>query len=373
MHRTFRVLLLLSIVSVTFMLAFPKSSYSSPAFAVVDARPQNHTITGGLSVGTPGAAYDNNLATAASFRYDPGTAGTFEVHTFTQPSSNPIAFVDLKMNYGADAGGTGEQYRIVYYVGASGPIVLVPWTGAAHAPSTVVWTGQSEPNDGTWDWTDISNIKIVVETLTGGRGASDFDEYEAWASVTTYQSATISVNPASLTDPSSPFTVNINISSVDDLYGWEFKLYYNNTILSNSTVVEETFLSSAGSTQFFVLNNTDTYNATHGRFWVTCTRLGNVAGVSGSGRLANITFTVDGQGGTTPLTLADTKLVGYDQPNTRLIYMVHSTTDGQVTISGGAVPEFPFGAALEIALAGIIVYIWWKGKRRQMPRLPSNS
>jgi len=37
---------------------------------------------------------------------------------------------------------------------------------------------------------------------------------------------TIYVDPASLTNPSSPFSVNINISDVSDLYAWEFKLYY---------------------------------------------------------------------------------------------------------------------------------------------------
>lgn len=371
LHKTLRSLLLLSTILITLMFILPKPAQASPAMATVNARPTANVVTGGLSVSTPTAAYDSNNSTSADFRYDPGTAGTFEVKTFTNPSSNPIAIVDFKMNYLADAGGSGEQYRIVYYVNTTGPVVLVAWTNLAHALGTDVWSNQREPNDGVWDWTDITNIRIIVETGTGGGRSADFEEHEAWVTVTTYQKGTMSVSPASLTDPSSPFTVNINIAGVDDLYAWEFKLYYNSTILSNSSVTEGTFLSSTGSTFFRVVNNTDTYNATHGRFWVTCTLLGDVSGVSGSGTLATITFTVDGPAGTTPLDLQDTKLVGYEFTRKQLLYMIHDTTDGSVTIS--AVPEFPFGAALEIGLVGVIVYIWWRSKRKQPPKSPSIS
>jgi hypothetical protein len=366
-----------------FMLAFPKPANASPGLASpFSSSPTNYTFTNyaAKDISDPTYSYDGNPATATTWQVAKAapSIGTYEVNTFGTsgaPTTETIVFVDFKMNYEFD-GGSDDEYRILYYVSPSvTPVVLQGWSNAAFGPTTVTWLAQSEPNDGAWSWVDITSIRIVVEGGPGADTTTDrevFYEYEAWVSVYSVRSSTVCVNPPSLTDPSSPFTVNINISNVDDLYGWEFKLYYNSTILSNSTVVEETFLSSAGSTQFFVLNNTDTYNATHGRFWVTCTRLGNVAGVSGSGTLANITFTVDGQGGTTPLTLADTKLVGYDQANTRLVNMIHSTTDGQVTISG-AVPEFPFGAALEFALAGVIVYIWWRGKRRQLPKLPSNS
>jgi hypothetical protein len=371
-HKALRSLLLFSTIIITLMFILPKPAHASPAMATVDARPTTHVITGGLPVSNPTNAYDNNLGTYAEFKYDPGAAGTFEVKSFTTPSSNPIGLVDFKMNYKADAGGTGEQYRIVYYVGTAGPVVLLDWTGAAHTQATVTWSNQREPNDGVWDWTDISSIRFIVGVgAVGGGKAAYFDEYEAWVTVTTYSKGTMSVSPASLTDPSSPFTVDINIAGVDDLYAWEFKLYYNTTILSNSSVSEGTFLSNAGSTFFVVVNNTDTYNATHGRFWVTCTLLGDISGVSGSGTLATITLTKDGPGGTTPLDLTDTKLIGYEFTAKQLIYMTHDTADGSVTISG--VPEFPFGAALEISLVGVIAYVWWRSKRKQPPKLLNNT
>jgi len=316
-------------------------------------------------VTNPTYAYDNNLATYAQFDYD-DVVGSFAVRAFSTSSGVPVS-VDFKMHYEADGSGGSEAYRIIYYVGAAGPIVLQDWTYAAYGPSTRTWSSQAEPGDGSWSWTDISNIRLVVETGTGGGGADRIYEHEAWVTVTvyTYTVGTMFVDPASLTDPSSPFTVDINVSGVEDLYGWEFKLYYNTTILSNGSVTEGSFLSSGGSTFFSVVNNTDTYNATHGRFWVTCTLLGHTAGVTGSGTLATITLTVDGTGGTTPLDLTDTKLVGYVYSASTLVQMTHNTTDGQVTISG--LPEFPFGAALEIALVGVIVYIWWRRKHQQTP------
>ncbi len=291
--------------------------------------------------------------------------------TFTKPSSNLIISVDFKMNYEADSDASAI-YRIVYYVGTSGPVVLVAWTSAAHAQATVTWSSQAEPNDGTWTWTDVGNIRVIVEAAnpSGGKAAY-FDEYETWVTVTTYSytTGTMFVDPASLTDPSSPFTVDINVSNVEDLYGWEFKLYYNSTILSNSSVTEGAFLSSAGSTFFNVLNNTDTYNATHGRFWVSCTLLGHTAGKTGNGTLATITFTVDGNAGTTPLALDDTKLVGYVFAYSTLVQMSHNTTDGQVSITS-TVPEFPLGAALELALAGLIIYIWRRSKHTPTGKSP---
>jgi hypothetical protein len=365
LNKNKKCILLLLLLSGTLVFLIPNIAYANPGTtSTVDANPTAHTATGGLSVSAPGDAYDGNTATDASFKYD-DVAGSFEVKTFTTPSSDTILIVDFKMNYEADAGGTGELYRILYYVGTSGPVVLLDWTGAAHAQATVTWAGQSEPNDGTWSWTDISNIRFVVEAAgVGGGKAAYFYEYESWVTVTTYSytKGTISVNPASSTDPGSPFTVDIDIASVEDLYGWEFKLYYNNTILSNSSASEGTFLSSLGTTYFSVIDNTDTYNATHGRYWITCTLTGDVSGGAGSGTLATITFTVDGPSGTTPLAFADTKLIGYEYSNKVLFQMEHFTTDGSVTISG--VPEFPLGLALEVSLVMVVAYIWWSGKRK---------
>ena len=86
------------------------------------------------------------------------------------------------------------------------------------------------------------------------------------------------------------FTVNVAIANVTNLYGWEFKLYYNNTMLNGTSVSEGEFLKVQGDTFFGPINFTDTYNATHGIIWATGSLLGNVSGVDGSGVLAEIGF-----------------------------------------------------------------------------------
>ncbi len=99
------------------------------------------------------------------------------------------------------------------------------------------------------------------------------------------------------------FMVNINISNVVDLYGWEFKLGWNATILDAVQVLEGPFLKNGGNTYFtFKINNTLGYMI------VDCTLLGDVSGVSGSGVLTSAIFYVK-TFGECPLDLYDTILV----------------------------------------------------------------
>jgi hypothetical protein len=87
------------------------------------------------------------------------------------------------------------------------------------------------------------------------------------------------------------FTVDIWISDVVDLYGWEIKLGWNATILNSVSVLEGQFLKSGGSTFFtYRINNTLGYMV------VDCTLLGNVFGVNGSGTLATVEFYVKAVG-----------------------------------------------------------------------------
>lgn len=113
------------------------------------------------------------------------------------------------------------------------------------------------------------------------------------------------------------FTVNINISDVVDLYGWEFKLGWNATILDVVDVREGSFLKSSSDTFFtFKVNNTAGY------ILADCTLLGNTPGVTGNGTLATVEFHVE-TFGECILDLYDTKLVSStEQPIT------HATIDG---------------------------------------------
>jgi len=101
--------------------------------------------------------------------------------------------------------------------------------------------------------------------------------------------ATIYVNPqTSVAVPGQSFTVNIEISDVVDLYGWEFRLGWNSTILEALSVIEGPFLKQGGNTFFW-----SKINNSAGYMIVDCTLLGNISGVSGNGTLAIVEFYVE--------------------------------------------------------------------------------
>lgn len=113
------------------------------------------------------------------------------------------------------------------------------------------------------------------------------------------------------------FTVDINIYNVVDLYGWEFRLNWNATILDVVQVLEGPFLKNIGSTYF-----TSKVNNSFGYIIVDCTLLGNVPGVNGNGTLAAIKFYVETIG-ECPLDLYGATLVNSsEQP------IEHTTVDG---------------------------------------------
>jgi hypothetical protein len=131
-------------------------------------------------------------------------------------------------------------------------------------------------------------------------------------------SSTLYVNPqTSVGTIGQNFSVNINISNVVDLYGWEFRLGWNSTILDAIAVTEGPFLKSGGNTFFaYKINNTE------GFVLADCTLLGDIHGVSGNGILAVIEFHVKTLGECI-LDLYDTILVNSaEQP------IPHTANDG---------------------------------------------
>lgn len=134
----------------------------------------------------------------------------------------------------------------------------------------------------------------------------------------TSSTATISVDPAKvIASVGTNFTIHINISDVVDLYGWEFKLGWNSTLLEGLNVTEGSFLQAGGETFF-----ASKINNTAGYMLVDCTLLGDVSGVSGNGILATAQFHVEDQGECV-LDLYKTTLVSSaEQPIT------HTAADG---------------------------------------------
>jgi hypothetical protein len=127
------------------------------------------------------------------------------------------------------------------------------------------------------------------------------------------------------------FTINVTITNVTNLYGWQFTLYYKSSILNATGVNEGPFLKQDGSqTFFFAPVFTDEYNATHGQIVLTASRIAAETGVNGTGTIAAITFKTLAYGNS-PLDLADTKLGEYStEPFGKEIS--HEAVDGRVHV-----------------------------------------
>jgi hypothetical protein len=178
---------------------------------------------------------------------------------------------------------------------------------------------------------------------------------------------TIFVNPPTSTVAfGQTFFIDIKISDVSDLYGWEFKLRWTSTLLDALTVTEGNFLKQGGETFFTSkINNTNSY------ILVDCTLLGNISGASGSGTLASVSFYPKNQGESI-LDLYDTIVI-----NSQEIAISHTNNDGTVTVSkpvGGTIilpnklellaPWIELASTIIFAVVAGVVFVkrWRKDK-----------
>jgi hypothetical protein len=148
------------------------------------------------------------------------------------------------------------------------------------------------------------------------------------------------------------FAVNVSIANVSNLYGYQFKLYYDSTIVNGTgQPTEGSFLKSGGGQTFFnIASFTDHYNSTHGVVWIIGTLMGSVPSVSGGGVLATMEFKSLTVAASTPLQLEEVVLL--DPDVSQISYQGY---DGTVSV----VPEFTsLFAVLALILAsffGILV------------------
>lgn len=141
------------------------------------------------------------------------------------------------------------------------------------------------------------------------------------------ETTTLSVQPTSsrICGVGEEFEVDITVTDVNDLYGWEIKLYYDSRLLNGTMVNEGPFLKEKGNTYFMSTLN-DSYSETQGRITAACTLIGNISGVTGSGVLATIGFKTKDIGNCL-LLLSETKL---GTPNSTLI--PHNVAIGAVQV-----------------------------------------
>jgi hypothetical protein len=113
------------------------------------------------------------------------------------------------------------------------------------------------------------------------------------------QTTTLSVEPTNSfgINLGSTFSINITVSNVIDLDGWQFNLYYQSAVLNATGYSEGPFLQTGGSSTFFnAYNFTDHYNDTFGVVGLNDLRFSIPTGVDGGGTLATITFKAVGSG-----------------------------------------------------------------------------
>lgn len=120
----------------------------------------------------------------------------------------------------------------------------------------------------------------------------------------------VRVEPSSIVNPDETFSVNVTVVGVSDLYGWQFYMEWNATLLDYVSITEGPFLKEntpSPEGTFFVFDvEQDEVDMDH--VFPGCVTQGKYLGVSGSGTLATIVFSVSGVTGETPLHLFNVKL-----------------------------------------------------------------
>ncbi|MEM1551129.1 MAG: cohesin domain-containing protein [Candidatus Bathyarchaeia archaeon] len=125
----------------------------------------------------------------------------------------------------------------------------------------------------------------------------------------------LKINPTKIVDttitPGKSFNITIEILNVSDMYAYEFKIFYKNSVLNATKAVRPPghFMEPSDPTKQFIAKweIKNDFNATHGRIFLGFTLLSPEEPKSGSGVLAQITFKAVGVG-STPITFKDTKL-----------------------------------------------------------------
>ena len=175
--------------------------------------------------------------------------------------------------------------------------------------------------------------------------------FAAMVSLNTYAhpTAKVFIQPHSTTikDFGETFTVNVNVANISNLYGYEFKVFYNTTILDGVEVELPSghFLTPDNPPNIFIIRKE--INDTLGRVWVATSLLAPETPKNGSGLLASITFNVTALDSSS-LRLQDVKLSDHEKQQ-----IASDLIDGEVVVVYG--PPIDIVLLLIIIIAAAII------------------
>jgi len=307
-------------IGILLILSFLQAIHAQPVpiGATIQSNPFESNPTAGSTIGsptggftgTPTNAMDGDFATNINWRIGGGATGVttgVEMTPFNNapPTTFSIGWVDIKMNYKASST-TDDRYRILYQVGGSAEVVLQDWISRAPAKfdhngaqDERAWSNVAEPNDGVWDWTDISNAKVRVETQRQGAtedsSINRFYLHEVWLS--TYEGSYPPLSPSNVSIQPSVvsglfagdiFFVDVFVTNVTNLHGFQFLITYDTAVLTGvDYFAYNPFILAAPSE----INDTAGYVAVSFSSW-----MGDTVGFTGSEPVVRIYFLVDSDG-----------------------------------------------------------------------------
>jgi hypothetical protein len=185
----------------------------------------------------------------------------------------------------------------------------------------------SRPGDPKWNPLADLNNDLVINILDLNMVATAWGKYYSDpSSPVSTQTVLFACPPLTITHKAEIFSVNVGLFNVTDLRGWEFKLYWNNTILK-CTGAEIHLLSVWGQNVFEVGPGIENdFNATHGRYCIGLSALYPTPSFNGSAMLVTLTFEAVGTGSTI-LDFQDTVLA-----NSEAFAIAHIAIDGVVFV-----------------------------------------
>jgi hypothetical protein len=136
---------------------------------------------------------------------------------------------------------------------------------------------------------------------------------------------TVSVSPSNKAVANGEtFTLDIAVADVSDLYGYQFNVEYDSTVLQLQSVGHGNFISRGGQDNVFCVDyNTQTAGLVKN---IACTRMGR-GSVEGSGILGSVTFKTIKSGA------SDIKITGVQLVSSKVEKITSSVSDGRVTVS----------------------------------------